>query len=124
MLGVLVAACAHSAPAPVAAPRAPVVVLSPSGDAELDELRRWAVVVPIADLLDRLAVFASLVGTTYRSDPILWQGVARAADALLAGHDAPQRRLTARYLAQVIEQGIPEFAAPLHERAVRLRRIE
>ncbi len=90
--------------------------LKPSGDVELDELRRLAVKAPIEELLERRQVFVELVRRSYRKDPVLWRGMHRLATALVRDSSIPQRRVFARVMAQVIEQadqGVASALVPL-----------
>ena len=98
--------------------------LQPSGDADLDELRRLAVKAPIEELMQNAVVFANLVRATYRDDEILWRGMDRIAAALISGYQIPDRRKAAIWIAQVIEGAASSFARPLLPRAESLRRIK
>jgi hypothetical protein len=97
---------------------------APTGNSDLDELRRLAVKAPIEELLAMRLVFVNCLFREYPNDRILWRGAKRIAQALVDGHDIPDRRLFAIALAQVIEQNDPEFTAPLKEFAPRLRRLK
>ena len=55
----------------------------PSGDIELDELRRLAVDAPIAELVEKAVIFLGMCGETRRADPVLWRGVERLSRAMM-----------------------------------------
>jgi len=119
-------ACGYSVGAARAAAAAPAgePELEPSGDLELDELRRLAVKAPIEELIERRLVFLNSLSKDYPRDRTLWQGARRLAEAILGGSQFSQRRLFARFLAQVIEQGEPTLVAELLPLATRLRKVE
>lgn len=95
-----------------------------SGNAELDELRRLAVKAPIEELMGLAPAFVDEVRSQYGQDPVLWQGVARICDAVLAGHQVGNTRLFARSLAQVIETADPKFTTDLLPRLQKLRSVK
>ncbi|MEO6593663.1 MAG: hypothetical protein ABIP94_02795 [Planctomycetota bacterium] len=118
-------ACGYAIGANAVGRAAPVdEPLVPTGDADLDELRRLAVKAPIEELMEKAPTFVSLLDDTYPRDRILWQGMERICDALLAGHEVPNRRLFAKVVAQQIENSDPTLAAHLQTRASELRRIK
>jgi hypothetical protein len=82
--------------------------LKPSGDFELDELRRLAVKAPIEELIQHRKTFMLFLGRTYRRDTVLWKGVERLAQYLLNNPTYAERRIAAATLAQVIERGDPD----------------
>lgn len=98
--------------------------LEPSGDFELDELRRLAVKAPIEELLEKRLVFVNSLTKDYPMDRVLWRGVDRLSAAVLGGQAITDRRLFCRFLAQVIEQGDPQLALPLMTRVRELRKQE
>jgi hypothetical protein len=79
--------------------------LKPSGDVELDELRHLAVKAPIEELAKNDLLFLTYFGRRYRTDQILWRGVERLAVEVLRRQDYPQRRIVAKAIVQVAEQG-------------------
>ena len=109
--------------APVPAP-AGEEELKPSGDVELDELRRLAVKAPIAELLERQFMFVNAVSKVYQRDVVLWRGVDRLADALIVTVNVKDRRVSARFLAQVIEKADSQFSQPLAKKVLELRAIK
>ncbi len=116
---------AAAATSAVAAPAAaPPAELPSTGDADLDELRRLAVKAPIEELLEQRMVFLNCLFRDYPKDAVLWGGAKRIAEAILEGREIPDRRLYARFLAQVIEKNDPEFAGPLLPLAPRLRQVK
>lgn len=64
-----------------APPSAPAVEpeLKPSGDAQLDMLRKLAVKAPLDDLFANALVFLDMRVSTYPKDEVLWLGVERLA---------------------------------------------
>lgn len=98
--------------------------LAPTGDSDLDELRRLAVKAPIEELIEKRLLFVSCLFGDYPKDPVMWKGAGRLCDAVLSPQPVPDRRVFARALAQVIERGDATLAAPLHPRVAELRRVE
>ena len=113
-----------SSPARGSAPitRAVVGPVAPP-DADLAELRRLAVDAPLAELLQHRLVFMFRLSSEYHLDPVLWSGVQRLCDAVLAGEPIEDRRLFARLLAQTIEKAQAPFAAALLSRIPELRKV-
>ena len=98
--------------------------LQPSGDALLDELRRLAIQAPIAELIAKRLDFLNHLHATYRTDAIAWRGVERLGDAVLRGEPIPNRRIFARWLAQLLENAEPAIA-PFADRLIApLRKVE
>jgi hypothetical protein len=97
--------------------------LAPSGDVELDELRRLAVKAPIEELVQRRMNFLNSISGDYRDDPILWKGIGRLCDQVLASPKAPDRTLNARLLAQVIERADAKWRELLSVRAEQMKGI-
>jgi len=95
-----------------------------SGNAELDELRRLAVKAPIEELMEDAENFLDALHGSYPTDSILWQGVGRIANHMVAGYRAPNARVVAMLTAQTIERGHPSVAAPLLGLAKQLRAIK
>lgn len=97
-------ACGYSLGA-AAAPSTPTVEdeLKPSGDVELDELRRLAIKAPLEELVQKRRVFLESLTIDYRTDAILWRGVERLTTKLLEDESFPDRRIFAKFLAQTIE---------------------
>jgi hypothetical protein len=93
-----------------------------SGDAELDELRQVAA-APIGELIEHRLIFLVRISEDYRGDVALWRGVERLCDAVLGGEPIPDRRLFARFLAQVIERADQPFASDLRPRITELRSL-
>ena len=91
-------------------------LLAPSGDSDLDELRRLAVKAPIEELMARSLLFLDLLSDTYRRDEALWHGAARICSELCSNSSLPKRRVTALWLAQVIDRSDADLAV-----AMRLR---
>lgn len=118
-------ACGYSLGVASASSDAPAAEpdLEPSGDADLDELRRLAVKAPIEELVEKRLVFLSCVAKEYRSDITLWMGVRRLASAVQAQPTFPDRNITARLIAQTIELADPKFRSENAELAKALRAL-
>jgi len=114
----------YAAGSAVAASEREAAELAPTGDADLDELRRLAVKAPIEELLEQRLVFIGCLFREYPKDKILWGGAKRIAEALIEGRHIAERRLFSRFLAQVIEQHPIEFTEPLLPLAPQLRKLE
>jgi hypothetical protein len=96
--------------------------LLPSGDGELDELRRLAVEAPVAELVQHRLDFTHGLFRDHPHDPVLWRGIGRLCDAVLGDEPVPDRSAFARTLAHVIERGDPAMTSSLVERVQALRR--
>ncbi len=105
-------------------PVAADVALEPTGDEDLDELRRLAVKAPIEELIERRLVFLVCMTQDYGGDQTLWPGFDRLVDVALHGPEVPDRRLFARLLAQMIELGDPDFRTPRLPLAPLLRKVK
>jgi len=97
--------------------------LAPTGNAELDELRRLAVKAPVEELMGKATVFLDFLRGTYRSDPILWSGADRIANEVINNSGLPNRRVLATWLAQLIEAEASQHGHDRRDLASRLRRI-
>lgn len=96
------------------------IVLKPSGDIELDELRRLAVKAPLDDLFAKAPLFLSL-RLDYQKDEILWLGIARIATEIV---NNPQRRVAPLTIEAIITTigGTARPASPsLHDLVPALR---
>jgi hypothetical protein len=113
---------AEAAPAP-APPHGltPDGRLAPSGNGELDELRWLAVEAPIEELATKNAVFFMMLDRTYRTDPVLWRGVARLCREALGNERSPHRRMIALLAVPIIEHDQPPAELRLEELLPRLR---
>jgi len=120
-------ACGYSigaASVPAAAQPDPVdAPLEPSGDADLDELRRLAVKASIEELVEKRLVFLSCVAKEYRGDVTLWRGVERLASRVRVEPQFPDRLITARLIAQTIELADPTFRREHADTALALRAL-
>lgn len=96
----------------------------PSGDVELDELRRLAVKAPIEELVKQRPIFLTYFGRRYRKDEILWRGVDRLCQEVLKRPDYPNRLLAANGLVQVVEQGEPGLKELVGDKVQALRSIK
>lgn len=113
------AASQPAAPPPADAVVGPVA----APDADLAELRRLAVDAPLAELLQHRLLFMFRLSSEYHLDPVLWSGVERLCDAVLAGEQIADRRLFARLLAQTIDKAQAPSAAALRSRIPDLRKV-
>ena len=98
--------------------------LVPTGDADLDELRRLAVKAPIDELMNVAVAFVGNLHDLYPNDKVLWGGIDRICGALIAGHSVPDRRPLAGFIAQLIEKGDPSNTKPVLHHVPGLRRIK
>ncbi|MCB9876977.1 MAG: hypothetical protein H6835_05170 [Planctomycetes bacterium] len=73
----------------------------------LDELRRLATKAPIEELIEKRDDFVRHLYKTYTQDKIAWTGIARLAEATISGAAISNRRIFARWLAQVISGADP-----------------
>lgn len=74
--------------------------LEPTGDAQLDELRRFAVHAPLDELFAKGQQFLAAQFIDYRTDPVLWIGVSRLSNEIVTN---PARRVDQRLIAVVIQ---------------------
>lgn len=95
----------------------------PSGDVELDELRRLAVKAPLEELYAKRINFTLDVAIDYRRDAILWRGVDRLGNAVLADESLQDRRMSAKLVAQIIELAEPTFRERYVPLAKQLRSL-
>ncbi len=114
-----------------APPSAPAVEpeLKPSGDAQLDMLRKLAVKAPLDDLFANALYFLDMRVSTYPKDEVLWLGVERLARELVSN---AARKTSEAVLLQIIGQiegvahpvqpSLREFAQPLRVRRQQLRK--
>lgn len=86
--------------------------LSPTGNAELDELRRLAVKAPLAELVENRLYFMMVFDRKYSSDEVLWRGVERLANAIAADPAFPDRRRMAKVMTLTIERLAPPLQFP------------
>lgn len=94
----------------------------PTGNAELDELRRLAVIAPLPELVELHPLFLMLRDRHYRDDEVLWQGVGRLAMAAIGEERLPLRRQIAGLTAASIDHGDPPPALGLQGLLPPLRR--
>lgn len=95
--------------------------LAPTGDAELDQLRRLALEGPDEQLVQHRLLLVASTFSHYGRDPVLWHGIGRLCDHVVADADFPDRARFARALAGVIERAEAPFASSLQQRAAALR---
>ncbi len=100
------------------------IKLEPSGDIELDALRRLAVQAPIDELFENWLTFMDLRISPYSKDEILWKGVERMTLEIV---NNPARRVDPMLLGVLINtiEGTARPASPSlreHLPALRLRK--
>jgi hypothetical protein len=96
--------------------------LQPTGNADLDEMRRLAVKAPIEELMGHAWSFLRAVAQEYRDDEIAWRGVGRIASQLVRNESQPDRVRLASYATQIID-GNPALRAQLNDVLSKLRLI-
>jgi hypothetical protein len=77
--------------------------LKPTGDNDLEELRRLAVKAPIEELVEKNLLFFVMLDRSYRNDPVLWRGVARLSAEVVSNDRLKDRAMIARRLVVAIE---------------------
>jgi hypothetical protein len=101
--------------------------LAPTGDADLDELRGWAIKSPIEELESNILTFLVQLEETYPKDVYLWHGMERLVGRLLRGEHASWPRLSKQFLIQTIETidvaVMPKNALRLRDRIPEMRRV-
>lgn len=80
-------------------------VLRPSGNAELDDLRRLAVEAPIEELTRRGPEFIAAFNRNFSDDAILARGVRRLAERVVSDDAVPARLTLARFLVRTAKVG-------------------
>lgn len=95
----------------------------PSGNAELDNLRRLALTASTEELSDQWIYFADVFATDYRTDPYLVTGIERLATQVIAYKDVERRHLRSRVLAQTIELGEAHLQQRLGHLVPKLRAV-
>ncbi len=88
---------------------------TPSGDPEVDELRRLAVQAPIEELMAQAGPFLVMLGQRQAMDVVAWRGVDRIAEQLLGRPDLPQRGMLVRFTKQLIDRrqaASPDYHSP------------
>lgn len=103
--------------------RLPDDALAPTGDAELDQLRRLAVDGSDAQLVQHRLLFVASTFSHYGRDAVLWHGIGRLSDLVVADAAFPDRARFARALAGVVERADAPFATGLQRRAQALRSV-
>lgn len=116
-------ACGYSLGA-AATPSTPTVEdeLKPSGDVELDELRRLAIKAPLEELVQKRQIFMVSLWE-YKTDDILWRGVDRLCNAVLQDTGFPDRRIFAAILRQTFQKASPDRRAKYAEIEQSLRAV-
>jgi hypothetical protein len=101
--------------------------LAPTGDADLDELRVWALKAPIEELESHILIVIEQLDSTYPSDAYLWYGIERLVDRLLKGEHAAWPPLSKEFLIQTIETidvaVMPKNALRLRARIPEMKRV-
>jgi hypothetical protein len=100
--------------------------LVPTGDADLDLLRRWALQDSIDELERNLPMFLEDFRVKYPADTYLWHGMERLADRIESGTTDNWPRLGRQVFQQTIEgldaSNLPDNARRVQSRAATLRR--
>jgi len=78
--------------------------LQPTGNADLDEVRRLAVKAPIEELMRVAETFLATVSLQYARDEVAWQGVVRIAAYVVEHPEAANRARIAKVTLQVAER--------------------
>jgi len=125
---VLGGACGYSIGAaagsgPAAAPGAEPDLV-PSGDVELDELRRLAVKAPIEELVERGLLFLSMRVESYKTDAVLWRGVDRLSLAMVENASLPITYGLVGVVIVTIESGGFPPSLQLQDRLPALRELK
>jgi len=97
--------------------------LTPTGDANLDELRRLAMQAPIEELTGQWLPFLTLLHDTYQSDEFLWHGAKRICDEAINNQSLADRSKIARWSITVITSGDPSLTASLRPLLNELRLV-
>lgn len=101
--------------------------LVPTGDADLDELRGWAIKSPIEELESHIPIFLEQLQSTYPSDVYLWHGMERLVGRLLRGEHGSWPRLGKQFFVQTIEAidvvVMPKNALRLRDQLPAMRRV-
>jgi hypothetical protein len=95
----------------------------PSGDAELDELRRLALEAPIKELAGRWLYFGDVFSKSYRDDQFLPKGIDRLIDHLVATPKFDRRKVAAQFMRDIIIRGEPKFRKDMEHRLMDLSTI-
>lgn len=97
-------------------------VLTPTGDTDLDELRRLAVTAPIEELVSRGPLFMHVREAQYPQDRVLWQGVGRMASAFIDREELRSRQLVL-LVQQTIEHSNPPRELNLERYSRQLQKL-
>ena len=71
-----------------------------------------------------MPVFVNVAARSYPRDAVVWKGIGRLADAILANRDFPERRLWARYVSQAIDGAVSEMRQPLVDKLRALSQVK
>ena len=96
---------------------------APSGNTELDELRRLALTAPIEELAAHWLDFGDIYATSYRNDAYLSTGIERLVDYVIETPEVDPRHMLARVLAQIIQLGEPSLQQRLAHRLPQLHLV-
>lgn len=116
-------ACGYAAGSARSDEDTPSNALTPTGDADLDELRRLAVEAPIEELTGQWFPFLTLLHDTYQRDEFLWQGAKRICDEAINNQSLVDRSKIARWSITVITSGDPKLTASLRPLLNELRQV-
>ncbi|MFN7671511.1 MAG: hypothetical protein ACK5S5_13785 [Planctomycetota bacterium] len=94
-----------------------------TGDVELDQLRRLAARGTDAELVQHRLLLVASTFSHYSADPVLWHGIARLADLVVADVAFPDRAVFARALVGVVERADSAHADAARQRLADLRGV-
>ena len=124
-------ACGYAAGAHVATEAASVPTddlpsqwMKPTGDSQLDELRRLAVQAPDHELFSKALTFLDLLREHYSTDAALWHGAERIGKGILNDQKFQSRRGLAKWLCQVIRRNDPTMSPLLQKLLPELEKVQ
>ncbi|HEB54480.1 MAG TPA: hypothetical protein ENI87_14610 [bacterium] len=97
--------------------------LARAEDLALDQLRHLATDASIGELMRQSILILTLLRDTYPDDAILWHGAERIGAELCANAGIDNRRVLARWLAQIAERSDAAAAVPVRGLVAELRSI-
>src|SRR5262245_6960727 len=97
--------------------------LKPSGNADLDEVRRLAVKAPIEELMAVADSFLASAFRDYSTDKVVWRGLGRISEYVLGHPEVENRRALAGMLVQIFERAPTAVRGDYSEWIPRLQAI-
>ena len=98
--------------------------MKPTGDSQLDELRRLAVQAPDHELFSKALTFLDLLREHYSTDAALWHGAERIGKGILNDQKFQSRRGLAKWLCQVIRRNDPTMSPLLQKLLPELEKVQ